>query len=65
MSKICRTFAADLERNIMKAMYKQPNVEISEVKPTTIICASVTEGTGGTGGLGSGGGSGTGETIGD
>ena len=49
----------------MKAMYKQPNVEISEVKPTTIICASVTEGTGGTAGLGGGGGSGTGETIGD
>ena len=44
MSKICRTFAADLERNIMKAMYKQPNVEISEVKPTSIICASITPG---------------------
>ena len=40
-------------------------MDVMAIMPTTIICASVTEGTGGTGGLGSGGGSGTGETIGD
>ena len=49
----------------MKKIYNQPSMDVTALMPTTIICASVTEGAGGTGGLGSGGGSGTGETIGD
>ena len=31
MSKICRTFAAKLERIIMKAMYKKPIIEVTAV----------------------------------
>ena len=34
----------------MKAMYKQPSMEVVALMPTTIICASVTEGDPVTGG---------------
>lgn len=45
-----------------KKLYNQPATEVVTLMPTTIICASITEGTGGTAGAGGGGGS---ETIGD
>ena len=46
-----------------KKMYNQPEIFISSMMPTTIICASITEGEGGTAGVGGGGGGG--QTIGD
>lgn len=47
-----------------KKLYNQPEIFISSMVPTTIICASITEGAGGTAGAGGGGGGG-GQTIGD
>jgi hypothetical protein len=37
MSKICRTFAADLERNIMKVMYKQPKTDVTVVNTAYML----------------------------
>jgi len=53
MSKICRTFAADLERNIMKAMYKQPKTEIAAFETELMQgLATMSPTTGGGGGGG-------------
>ena len=50
----------------MKKMYNQPEILISLLAPTTIICASITGGTGGTAGVNNGQGTeGTGSSIGD
>jgi hypothetical protein len=40
MSKICRTFAAKLERIIMKAMYKKPITEVTSVNTEELICTA-------------------------
>ena len=43
MSKICRTFAAKSGK-VMKRIYIQPEIEISNLTLTTIICTSAGEG---------------------
>ena len=45
----------------MKKNYNQPQIQVMALMPTTIICASVTEGAGGTAVNGNSGG----DTIGD
>ena len=42
----------------MKKQYISPDIQMSEMNPIRVVCASITFGEGGTAGLGGGGGSG-------